>query len=68
MAPTHHQTHQAGRRLAVGRALLHGYRANLSGPQTFIDVNGHRAAVMVAGQGAWMIADIDRFTQQTTES
>lgn len=63
--PTHQQTHQAGRHLAVGQALLRGYRAELVGAQTFITVNGHRAAVMVAGKGAWMIEDVDKFTDST---
>ncbi|WP_433320200.1 hypothetical protein [Micromonospora chersina] len=66
--PTHQQTHQAGRHLAVGHALLHGYRANLAGPQTFIEINGRQAAVMVAGQGAWMIADVDKFTESSTDT
>ncbi|MEV1060302.1 hypothetical protein AB0I92_23895 [Micromonospora chalcea] len=63
--PTHRQTHQAGRHLAVGHALLRGYRAELVGAQTFITVNRRRAAVMVAGKGAWMIADIGKFTSST---
>lgn len=63
--PTHQQTHQAGRHLVVGQALLRGHRANLSGAQTFVDIDGRRAAVMVAGKGAWMIADIDTFTDST---
>ncbi|MEV1144260.1 hypothetical protein [Micromonospora sp. NPDC049799] len=63
--PTHQQTHQAGRHLAAGEALLRGHRAELVGSQTFIDVNGRRAAVMVAGKGAWMIADVDKFTDSS---
>ncbi|MFF0234349.1 hypothetical protein [Micromonospora sp. NPDC005254] len=63
--PTHQQTHQAGRHLAVGQALLRGHRASLAGAQTFIDIDGRRAAVMVAGKGAWMIADIATFTDST---
>ncbi|MEU8338717.1 hypothetical protein [Micromonospora tulbaghiae] len=63
--PTHQQTHQAGRHLAVAHALLRGYRAELVGAQTFITVNGDCAAVMVAGKGAWMIADVDKFTEST---
>lgn len=51
--------------MAVGEALLRGHQASLAGAQTFIDVDGSRAAVLVAGKGAWMIADVDKFTDST---
>jgi hypothetical protein len=63
--PNHQQTHQAGRHLAAAHALLHGYPATLHGAQTFVDIGDQRAAVMVAGKGAWMIADVDVFTAMT---
>ncbi|MEW2384315.1 hypothetical protein AB0873_19800 [Micromonospora sp. NPDC047707] len=62
MAPSNHQKHQAGRHLAVAEALLQGYTASLEGPQTFVKINGRRAAVQVAAQGAWMIADVYKAT------
>ncbi|MBQ1059834.1 hypothetical protein AB0F90_06655 [Micromonospora chalcea] len=62
MAPSNHQKHQAGRHLAVAEALLQGYSASLEGPQTFVKINGRRAAVQVAAQGAWMIADVYKAT------
>lgn len=68
MSPSHQQTHQAGRHFAVAQALLHGYQAKLDGSQTFVEVNGRRAAVMVAGKGAWMIADVEQFAATTGET
>lgn len=65
MSRSHQQTHQAGRHLAVGQALLDARDASLVGPQTHIEVNGHRAAIMVAGKGAWMIENVDKFTAST---
>lgn len=62
---THSQTHQAGRHLAVAEALLRGIPAKLKGAQTYIEVGEHDAQVMVAAKGAWMIADIDKFTALT---
>lgn len=61
------QTHQAGRHLAVAEALLRGFTARLRGPQTYVEVGDHVAQVMVAAKGAWMIADIDRFTASTCD-
>lgn len=63
--PNHQQTHQAGRHLAAAHALLHGYPVALHGVQTFVDIGDQRAAVTVAGKGAWMIADVDLFTAAT---
>jgi hypothetical protein len=68
MAPNHHQKHQAGRHLVVAEALLHGYSANLHGAQTFVQVNGRTVAVMAAAQGAWMIENVDKFTDSNTEA
>ena len=68
MKPTHHQTHQAGRHFAVAEALLRGHKAKLRGPQTYIEVNDHVAQVMVAGKGAWIIAEIDKFTALTAQT
>ncbi|MFJ6837576.1 hypothetical protein [Streptomyces sp. NPDC091209] len=62
---THAQTHQAGRHLAVAEALLRGLPARLKGAQTYIEVGGHTAQVMVAAKGAWMIADIEKFAALT---
>ncbi|MFG1716106.1 hypothetical protein [Micromonospora sp. WMMA1947] len=62
MAPSNHQKHQAGRHLAVAEALLQGYSASREGPQTFVKINGRRAAVQAAAQGAWMIADVYKAT------
>ncbi|MEO3777289.1 hypothetical protein ABGB16_10645 [Micromonospora sp. B11E3] len=67
MAPSNHQKHQAGRHLAVAEALLQGYSASLDGPQTFVKINGRTAAVQVAAQGGWMIADIDKMTAMSTD-
>ena len=67
MAPSSHQWHQAERHLAVAEALLHGYPASLVGAQTFVKINSRAAAVQVAAQGAWMIADIDRITAMSSE-
>lgn len=64
-ARTHSQTHQAGRHLAVAEALLRGIPAKLKGAQTYIEVGEHDAQVMVAAKGAWMIADLDKFTALT---
>ncbi|MEV6373599.1 hypothetical protein [Micromonospora musae] len=60
MAPSNLQKHQAGSHLAVAGSLLQGYSASLHGPQTSVKINGRIAAVQVAAQGAWMIADIDK--------
>ena len=68
MAPSNHQKHQAGRHLAVAEALLQGFTASLQGPQTFVEVNGRRAAVQVAAQGAWMIADVYKATAASIDS
>ncbi|MDG4839851.1 hypothetical protein O7631_25260 [Micromonospora sp. WMMD967] len=67
MAPSNHQKHQAGRYLAVAEALLHGYSASLHGAQTFVKINGWMAAVQVAAQGGWMVADIDRMTEMSID-
>lgn len=56
--PTHHQTHNAGRHLAVAEALLRGYDAKIDGPRTYIEVNGQRVQVQVAAKGAWQIDDV----------
>lgn len=42
-----------------------GISAKLKGAQTYIEVGEHDAQVMVAAKGAWMIADIDKFTALT---
>jgi hypothetical protein len=62
MAPTNPQKHQAGRHLTVAYALLRGYAAKLVGPQTYVEINGRQAAVMLASMGAWQIADVEHFT------
>ncbi|MFG1744164.1 hypothetical protein ACGFJ4_08335 [Micromonospora chalcea] len=62
MARSNHQKHQAGRHLAVAEALLRGYSASLEGPQAFVKIKGRQAAVQVAAQGAWMIADLHKAT------
>ncbi|RAN94253.1 hypothetical protein [Micromonospora noduli] len=67
MPPSNYQKHQAGRHLAVAEALLHGYSASLHGPQTFVTINGRKAAVQAAAQGTWMIADIDRMTAMSVD-
>ncbi|SIM83688.1 hypothetical protein [Micromonospora cremea] len=67
MAPSNHQKHQAGRHLAVAEALLHGHSASLHGAQTFVTINGRTAAVQVAAQGGWMVADIDRMTAMSVD-
>ncbi|GGS81093.1 hypothetical protein GCM10010222_22980 [Streptomyces tanashiensis] len=65
--PTNSQTHQAGRHLAVAEALLRGLPAKPRGAQTYIEVGEHVAQVMVAAKGAWIIADIDKFTALTCD-
>jgi hypothetical protein len=65
MVPSHQQKHQAGRHLAVAQALLHGHDAKLVGPTTYIEVNGRQVQVQVAAQGAWQIADVDRYVEGT---
>lgn len=65
--PTHQQTHDAGRHLAVAQALLQGYKAALVGRSSYIEVNGQKAQVQVAGKGAWQIDDVDRYTAATIE-
>lgn len=67
MRPTNQQKHEAGRHLVVAHALLRGYAAKIVGDSTYVEVNGHRAVVMVAGQGAWQIADVDQFTASNQE-
>jgi len=67
MAPTHQQTHNAGRHLIVAEALLHGNKASLVGRSSLIEVNGYRALVQVAAKGAWQIADVDAYTSGTIE-
>ena len=62
MAATNHQKHEAGRHLVVAHALLRGHAAKLDGPQRYVQINGHRAVVMLAGMGAWQIADVEDFT------
>jgi len=65
MARTHHQTHQAGRHLAVAQALLRGCRAKLVGRSTYIEVNGTKAQTQVAGQGAWQIENFETYLAGT---
>ncbi|MCZ7422951.1 hypothetical protein O7605_25950 [Verrucosispora sp. WMMA2121] len=67
MAPNNHQKHQAGRHLVVAEALLQGYSAGLHGAQTFVKINDRTAAVQVAAQGGWMIADIDKMTAMSVD-
>ncbi|MFI7605866.1 hypothetical protein ACIBTV_12155 [Micromonospora sp. NPDC049366] len=67
MVPSNHQKHQAGRHLAVAEALLQGHSASLHGAQTFVTINGRTAAVQVAAQGTWMIADIDKMTAMSID-
>jgi hypothetical protein len=62
VAATNHQKHEAGRHLAVAHALLHGYPADLVGPHRYVEINGRSAVVLLAGKGAWQIADVDDFT------
>ena len=66
--PTHRQTHEAGRHLVVAEALLRGYEAEIDGPSTYVTVNDHRAQVQVAAQGAWQVADVDKYTSGTIET
>jgi len=63
MQPTHHQTHQAGRHIAVAEALIRGHRAEL-GPftRTYVLVDGIKAQVQVAAKGAWQIENVDQYT------
>lgn len=65
--PTNSQKHQGGRHLVLAEALLRGIPAQLHGAATYVDVGLYRAQVMVAAQGAWMIADIDATTALTCE-
>jgi hypothetical protein len=67
MTPTHPQTHDAGRHLAVAEALMHGYKATLVGRSSFIEVNGHKAQVQAAAKGSWQIADVDKYIAATIE-
>lgn len=64
---TNQQKHNAGRYLAAGEAWLHGYKATVVDPRTFIQVNGHKAQVQVATQGAWQIEDVFKYTSATIE-
>lgn len=61
MTPTNHQKHQAGRHLSVAHAVLRGYSAEIVGPHRYVEVNGLSAVVMLAGMGAWQIADVTDF-------
>lgn len=61
MGATHQQKHQAGRHFAVGQALLRGWPAELVGPSSLIRINDRQAQVQVAAQGAWQIADVDKY-------
>lgn len=63
--PTHQQTHDAGRHLVVAQALLQGFKSNLVGRSSYVEVNGHKAQVQVAGKGAWQIDDVDKYTSAT---
>ena len=65
MTATNRQKHDAGRHLAVAHALLHGYPAKLIGPHRYVVINGLKSVVMVAGMGAWQIADVDDFTHSS---
>ncbi|MCX4538186.1 MULTISPECIES: hypothetical protein [unclassified Streptomyces] len=65
--PTNAQKHQGGRHLVLAEALLRGLSSQLRGAATYVEVGGHVAQVMVAAQGAWMIADIDATTALTCE-
>jgi hypothetical protein len=65
---THHQTHNGGRHLVVGEALLRGYSANLRGSSTYVEINGHVAQVQVAAKGAWMIENVDKYVAGTVET
>lgn len=65
MEPTHNQTHDAGRHLAVAEALIRGYKAYLVGRSSYIEVNGHKAQVQAAAKGAWQIQDVDKYTSAT---
>ncbi|MEI5011684.1 hypothetical protein RB196_34435 [Streptomyces sp. PmtA] len=65
--PTNAQKHQAGRHLVLAEALLRGIPSKLLGATTYVEVGEHVAQVMVAAQGAWMIADIDATTALTCE-
>jgi hypothetical protein len=67
MAPTHQQTHDAGRHFAVAEALMRGYPAAIVGRSSYIEVNGHKAQVQVAAKGAWQIEDVDKYTSATIE-
>jgi hypothetical protein len=67
MTPTNDQKHQAGRHLVAGQALLRGYPAATTGRSSYVDINGKRAQVQVAAQGAWQIADIDHYLSGTVE-
>ena len=67
MAATNHQKHEAGRHLAVAHALLRGYPAKLVGPHRYVEINGRSAVVMLAGKGAWQIADLEDFTASNQE-
>jgi hypothetical protein len=67
VTPTNRQKHQAGRYLAVAEALLRGYHATLVGGASLVEVNGHKALVQIATQGAWIIANVDKYTSGTIE-
>lgn len=66
MEPTNQQKHDAGRHFAVGEALLHGYKADVVGPHSYIEVNGHRAKVQAVTKGDWQM-DVDEYTAETIE-
>ncbi|MFJ1789603.1 hypothetical protein ACIOML_35505 [Streptomyces anulatus] len=65
--PTNAQKHQGGRHLVLAEALLRGIPSQLHGAATYVDVGPYLVQVMVATQGAWMIADIDTATSLTCE-
>lgn len=51
----------------LAEALLRGIPSQLHGASTYVEVGPYLAQVMVAAQGAWMIADIDATTALTCE-
>src|SRR3954470_24117784 len=65
---THHQTHNGGRHLVVGEALLRGYPAALRGSSTYVEINGHIAQVQVAAKGSWMIENVEKYVSGSVET
>jgi hypothetical protein len=47
----------------MAEALLHGFKAQLIGRTSFVEINGHKAQVQVATRGSWQIANVDKFLQ-----